>query len=65
MEHPLFVYWIRWNTTEDALFPYQATINDQIWLIRINDFPDEPLYTLIIEKREIIDFDDWPKTWSK
>lgn len=33
--------------------------------IRLNDFPDEPLYTLIEDNAVIIHFDDWPELWLK
>jgi hypothetical protein len=35
------------------------------WKIRLNDFPDEPLYTLIADEKEIIHFDDWPSFWTR
>lgn len=31
--------------------------------IRMNDFPDEPLYTLIEMDEDIIHFNDWPENW--
>jgi hypothetical protein len=34
------------------------------WLsLRINDFPIEPLYTLICEGKELQDLEDWPRAW--
>lgn len=33
--------------------------------IRMNDFPDEPLYTLIVSGTEVIHFNDWPAKWRK
>ncbi|ADE53344.1 hypothetical protein Caka_0319 [Coraliomargarita akajimensis DSM 45221] len=35
------------------------------WKIRLNDFPDDPTYTLIIEKSETLHFDDWPDFWIR
>jgi len=35
------------------------------WTIRLNDFPDEPAYTLMIDIEEIIHFDDWPDFWDR
>jgi hypothetical protein len=35
------------------------------WAVRINDYPDEPLYTLMVELRELIYFDDWLALWSE
>ncbi len=34
----------------------------KIILLRMNDFPDEPLYT-VINGLEITDIDDLPKNW--
>ncbi len=55
---------IQWADTDKAEYPYQAHINDQIWEIRINDFPEEEMYTLIIMNEEIIHFTGWPQTWK-
>jgi hypothetical protein len=56
---------IRWTKTVDAEFPYAAVIDGQQWTIRINDFPEEPLYTLLVGGKEVISFDSWPKTWHR
>jgi hypothetical protein len=45
--------------------PYEARVDGQVWLIGINDFPDEPLYTLYIDGRRVEDFNDWPVPWTR
>lgn len=37
--------------------------NESIILLRINNFPDEPLYT-VINGLEIFDIDDRPENWT-
>ncbi len=55
---------IFWQETEDVDFPYQATVDGTSWRLRINDFPDEPLFTLFIDEKEWGNFDDLPPTWD-
>lgn len=42
-----------------------ADVDGATWKIRLNDFPDEPLYTLILGDQEVIHFDDWPSFWTR
>jgi len=56
---------VLWRRTGKGEFPYVATVAGQDWLIRINDFPVEPMYTLLIDGREVGDFDDWPGGWQR
>ncbi len=56
---------VRFKRGDDAEFPYRATVDSEEWTVRLNEFPDEPLYTLLIEGEEFTDFDDWPPTWTK
>ena len=56
---------VSWTATGQAEFPYTATVCGQVWRIRINDFPVDPLYSLLIDGREAGDFDDWPSCWSR
>jgi len=44
---------------------YEANVGRLEGRVRMNDFPDEPLYTLLIGNIEIIHFNEWPVTWSK
>ena len=43
---------------------FEFVVSDQQWLVRMNDFPGEPLYTLLIDGTDIIHFDDWPEFWG-
>ncbi len=46
-------------------FQFQAKVGDSSWFIRLNDFPEEPLWSLIVDDVEIIHFSDWPETWGE
>lgn len=50
------------NTSHVA---YEAIVENRSWRLRMNDFPDEPLYTLIVNGVEIIHFNDWPSDWTR
>jgi len=54
---------IVWKHTGDAEFAYQALVEGRTFTIRINDFPDEPLYSLLVEDQELEDLEDWPPAW--
>jgi len=57
---------ILWKSNaDDAIHPYIAEFHGHECRIRLNDFPDEHLYTLIVDGKEIEGFDDWPEKWSR
>jgi hypothetical protein len=56
---------IDWRRSDDAEFPYVTEIDGKSARLRINDFPAEPLYTIIVDDREVGHIDDWPQTWSR
>ncbi len=56
---------IQWEKSQHPEFPYTAKVAGKIWKIRLNDFPAEPLYTLLIDEHPIGDFDDWSPVWRK
>ena len=64
-DNRLFDSRIRWIKTADEYFPYEAEVNGCRLRLRVNDFPDEPLYTLIVEERVSESFDDFPPTWIR
>ncbi|WPD21240.1 MAG: hypothetical protein SD837_13660 [Candidatus Electrothrix scaldis] len=56
---------IVWRKTGDGEFPYMAAGEHGLMKIRINDFPAEPLYSLIADDVVLCDFDQWPPNWQK
>ena len=56
---------VRWTQTGDALVPYRAAVGTAQWQVRVNDFPDEPMYTLLIDGSDSGSFDDWPASWTR
>ena len=56
---------VLWLKTNDPLMPFRAVVGPDAWQLRLNDFPAEQLYTLVVNGREVGGFDDWPKTWKK
>lgn len=56
---------IAWTETADVDFPYEATLDEHRLRLRLNDFPDEPLFSLFADDIHLADFDDWPPTWQR
>ena len=56
---------IIWSKTADSEFPYVAVGEHGRVKIRINDFPAEPLYSLIADDVVLCDFDQWPPNWQR
>jgi len=53
------IFWQKHLSNKRFFFHYEE---GNLILLRINNFPEEPLYTLI-DSLEIIDFDDPPQQW--
>lgn len=56
---------IEWRETDDVDFPYRTELEGVALQIRLNDFPDEPLFSLILDGQHVDDFDDWPTLWKR
>jgi hypothetical protein len=56
---------IEWQRTDRDDYPFEATVDGEKWLIRLNDYPDQPLYALLVDGEEKALFDDWPLTWRR
>ena len=39
---------LSWNITGNVEVPWQTEVDGKTWQVRLNDFPDEPMYTLLI-----------------
>jgi hypothetical protein len=55
---------IKWNRSSDAEHPWCTTLEGKKARVRLNDFPAQSLYTLIVDGSET-DFDAWPSAWKR
>lgn len=56
---------IVWHKTKDPEYPYETIHEFQKLTIRLNDFPDDHLYTLLADTEPVTSFDDWPEIWIR
>lgn len=58
---------LTWERNEHtSVFPaYRTAYNNRELVIRVNNFPEEHLYTLMEKDKDLISFDDWPKCWHR
>ena len=58
---------VEFGVGPDAEFPYAATVAGARWVLRVNDFPAEPMWTLLVDDVEIVTFDNdqWPAAWKR
>jgi hypothetical protein len=54
---------LKWNKSENPEYPFYTQHNGHNLQIRLNDFPDEQLYSIIEDGESVCDFDDWPTNW--
>jgi hypothetical protein len=59
----LFERKIRWQNVKDSGVEFIAEVDNEKCILRMNDFPDEPLFTLIYKGNQI-DFDNRPALWE-
>ena len=54
-----------WRKTGDVFFPLEAQVAGSRWVLRINDWPDEPsLYTLFVDGETVFEVEEeWPPAW--
>lgn len=56
---------VAWEHTGDGEFPYRAAVGGAKLVVRVNDFPAEPLYSLLVNGRAAADLEDWPERWGR
>lgn len=54
-----------WQRGTDPQYPYVAEFDGEQFVVRLNDFPDDQLYTLFVNDVELTSFDDWPEHWKR
>jgi hypothetical protein len=64
--HPELLRAVPWRTGPgDDRIMFEADVGDAHWSIRLNDFPSEPCFTVLINSNELMHFNDWPSFWSR
>ena len=56
---------VSWHDTNDVNYPWTADVSGKTWRIALNDFPDDLMYTLIINDKPIGKFHEWPESWHR
>ena len=64
--HPRLRRPVPWRTASGAGYAIcEAAVGPHSWAIRLNEFPDQPCHTLLIDGDEVLHFDDWPWFWHR
>jgi hypothetical protein len=56
---------VEWRETGDPHMPWEAAVRWERWRVRLNDFPDECLYSLLVDGVVVEEFNDWPAAWER
>src|SRR5258708_3358789 len=57
---------LKWRISPDPLYPYTTFYEGARLRLRLNNFPDDKMYSLIKEDGEVLTtFDDWPLEWKR
>lgn len=56
---------LSWRSTSDVDYPWVTDVEGETWRVRLNDFPDDFMYTLVIDDAIIGSFHDWPDSWRR
>ena len=65
MPHPEMHVRPQWRRTGNTHFPVAAIVEGHWWVLRINSFPDHPLWTLFVDGVRRFDIEDAPATWGQ
>lgn len=56
---------VTWQSPGDPLIHWRAEVEGAVWQVRLNDFPDDFMYSLVISGQDQGRFHDWPETWTR
>lgn len=54
----------QWQSTGSPRFPLAARLDGAWWVLRMNPFPDHPLWTVFVDGSCWGDFNNWPPEWA-
>jgi hypothetical protein len=65
-EHPELQRSVEWQTASggERCIMFEAAVDAHPWSIRLNDFPEEPCFSVLVDGAEVLRFDDWPRFWG-
>lgn len=53
-----------WRQTGNPCFPVVARVKRHWWVLRVNNFPDHPVWTLLVDGERKFDLDEAPAAWG-
>jgi hypothetical protein len=56
---------VKWSRAKHPTALWCAQVGADTWTVRVNDFPEEHLYTLFVNDEGLGHFDEWPRQWSR
>jgi hypothetical protein len=56
---------VQWNRTANAVFPWEANVNNVVLRMRINNYPEQPLYTVMRDAEELMNVNGFRSNWNK
>lgn len=65
-EHPELRRQVNWRTSSGAerYIMFEAAVGTARWTIRLNNYPDELCFSVLIDGSEVMHFDNWPERWG-
>jgi len=64
-QHPELLRAVTFRKINEGIDLYIANVENSIWKIKLNNFPDEPIYTICIDEKSVMSFNDWPdEVWK-
>lgn len=55
---------LTWHDAKEGDYISATEFDGQQLRLRLNDFPEEPMYTLFVNGFEVCDFCNWPDCWE-
>jgi transcriptional regulator with GAF, ATPase, and Fis domain len=56
---------IMWSGSADPEYPYETVFDGRRLKVKVNDFPEEHFYTLLVDADPVASFDKWPDRWVR
>ena len=55
---------VSWRKTGLPHHPFDATVDEEHWQVRVNTRPGAPRYTLLVDDRTVLELESWPMAWD-